>query len=283
MPVPRPAGTGFPNGTTLPDEATAASRRPACAGSSPQIPTNPPMRNLLQLPVAALALSAACAASAQAAPAAQPHLVHDGARTALFVDGAPFTMLGVQVNNSSNYPAILDKVWPAAQDVHANTVEIPVAWEQVEPVEGRFDFSYVDTLLAQARQHGMHLVLLWFGTWKNTGPAYAPEWVKFDNKRFPRMVDAQGKLSYCLTPFGDETLKADRKAFVAFMAHLKQIDATHHTVLMVQVENEVGTYGLVRDFAPKAQARFEQAVPAAVLQHQKSPVALAASDRKSVV
>ena len=235
------------------------------------------MRKLLTFPLAALA--AACATGAQAAPAANlaPHLESRDGRTALMVDGAPFTMLGVQVNNSSNYPAMLDKVWPAAADVHANTVEIPVAWEQIEPVEGRFDFGYVDTLLAQAREHGQHLVLLWFGTWKNTGPAYTPEWVKFDNKRFPRMVDAKGKLSYCLTPFGDETLKADRKAFVAFMTHLKKIDEAHHTVLMVQVENEVGTYGLVRDFAPKAQAAFEQAVPAAVLQHQKSPVALAAS------
>ena len=226
--------------------------------------------------LAALLATGALARAAAAANAA-PHLeTHDG-RTALMVDGAPYTMLGVQVNNSSNYPAMLGKVWPAAHDVHANTVEIPVAWEQVEPVEGRFDFSWVDTLLAQARQNQLHLVLLWFGTWKNTGPAYAPEWVKFDNRRFPRMVDQKGKPSYCLTPFGDETLKADKKAFVALMTHLKKIDAARHTVLMVQVENEVGTYGLVRDFAAGAQARFEQAVPAAVLQHQKSPVALAAA------
>jgi beta-galactosidase GanA len=235
------------------------------------------MRQLLSFPFAALAV--ACAAGAQATPAATPapHLESRDGRTALVVDGAPFTMLGIQVNNSSNYPAALGKVWPAAQDMHANTVEIPVAWEQIEPVEGRFDFSYVDTLLAQARQHDKHLVLLWFGTWKNTGPAYTPEWVKFDNQRFPRMVDQKGKLSYCLTPFGEQTLAADKKAFVALMAHLKKIDAARHTVLMVQVENEVGTYGLVRDFGPKAQARFEQAVPAAVLQHQKSPVALAAT------
>jgi beta-galactosidase GanA len=89
--------------------------------------------------------------------------------------------------------------------MHANTLEIPVAWEQIEPVEGKFDFSYVDTLVAQARENKMRLVLLWFGTWKNTGPQYTPEWVKFDNKRFPRMVDKDGKTIYCLSPFGTAT------------------------------------------------------------------------------
>ena len=227
---------------------------------------------------ASLALLAA-GTGAQAALAANPapHLEsHDG-RTALFVDGAPFLVLGAQANNSSNYPAVLGKVWPALDDMHANTLEIPVAWEQIEPVEGRFDFSYVDALLTQAREHGKHLVLLWFGTWKNTSPSYAPEWVKFDDKRFPRMVDREGKTSYCLSPFGEETLAADRKAFVALMTHLAQIDATRHTVIMMQVENEVGTYGLVRDFGVKAQAAFERAVPAAVLAHQPAPVKRAAT------
>jgi len=234
-------------------------------------------KRILRCAGPAILLAAATIARATPANDAAPHLETRAGRTALVVDGAPFTILGVQVNNSSNYPAMLDKVWPAAQDVHANTVEIPVAWEQVEPVEGRFDFGYVDTLVAQARQHGQRLVLLWFGTWKNTGPSYAPEWVKLDNRRFPRMVDKQGKTIYCLSPFGDATLQADRKAFVALMTHLRQIDAARHTVLMVQVENEVGTYGTVRDFAPRAQAAFEQPVPAAVLAHQKPPVALAAT------
>ena len=229
--------------------------------------------------LAALAASAACTAGAHAATApapGAPRLAHADGRTALFVDGAPFLVLGAQANNSSNYPAVLGKVWPALDDLHANTLEIPVAWEQIEPVEGRFDFSYVDTLLTQAREHGKRLVLLWFGTWKNTSPSYAPEWVKFDDRRFPRMVDRDGKASYCLSPFGEETLAADRKAFVALMTHLAQID-TRHTVILVQVENEVGTYGLVRDFGAKAQAAFERPVPAAVLARQPAPVKRAAS------
>ncbi|KRB92451.1 DUF5597 domain-containing protein [Duganella sp. Root198D2] len=227
--------------------------------------------------MAAFGLMAVLAATADAAQAPIPQLAGKDGRYALLVDGKPFTMLGVQAHNSSNYPAALDKVWAAAKDAHANTVEIPVAWEQLEPAEGRFDFSFVDTLVAQARQNKMRLVLLWFGTWKNTGPQYTPEWVKFDNRRFPRMVDREGKGIYCLSPFGEQTLQADKKAFVALMAHLKKIDAAQRTVIMVQVENEVGTYGTVRDFGAKAEAAFRQPVPPAILARKKAPVPGAAS------
>jgi len=214
-------------------------------------------------------------AAAGAAAADIPQIVKKDGRFALMVDGAPFVILGGQAQNSSNYPLALNKVFAAIKDMNANTLEIPVAWEQIEPVEGKFDFSYVDTLVAEARKNKVKLVLLWFGTWKNTGANYAPEWVKFNNARFPRLVSKDGKITYCLSPQGEETLKADKKAFVELMKHIKQIDEAQRTVIMMQVENEVGTYGFARDYAPKAEALFNQPVPQAVLDHKKSPVALA--------
>ncbi|MGO4378179.1 DUF5597 domain-containing protein [Pseudoduganella sp. RAF19] len=212
-----------------------------------------------------------------------PRLVSKDGRHALMVDGAPFLMLGGQAHNSSNYPAALKPLWAAIRDAGANTVEVPVAWEQVEPTEGHFDFSFVDTLVKEARQNKVRLVLLWFGTWKNTNASYSPEWVKFNNQRFPRMLDKDGKVFYCLSPFGEETLKADRKAFVELMKHIRQIDERDRTVIMVQVENEVGTYGLVRDYGARAQAAFAQPVPASVLAHKQPPVPGAASGSWSEV
>jgi beta-galactosidase GanA len=221
--------------------------------------------------LAAVLLAQGAPAVPARADAALPRIVEREGRHALLVDGAPFLLLGGQAHNSSNYPAALPKVWAALKDADANTLEIPVAWEQLEPQEGKFDFSYVDTLVTQARQHGARLILLWFGTWKNTGPAYAPEWVRFDNRRFPRMLDRDGKPSYCLSPFGEATLAADRKAFVALMSHIRSIDGGKGTVIMVQVENEVGTYGLARDHGARAEAAFRQPVPAAVLARQRPP------------
>ncbi len=197
-------------------------------------------------------------ASAQNAPL--PYFAEKNGRHAFMVDGAPFLVLGAQANNSSNYPAMLPKVWPAVEMLGVNTLEIPVAWEQIEPQEGKFDFSYVDTLLTQARQHHVRLILLWFGTWKNTGPAYTPAWVKTNNDRFPRMIDAKGNRVYALSPLYRSTLDADSKAFAAFMAHLKTADP-ERTVILVQVENESGTYGTVRDYSPVAQKLFNSPVP----------------------
>lgn len=190
-----------------------------------------------------------------------PSLVTNNGRHALMVDGEPFLILGVQANNSANYPAALKDVWPTLEKMHANTLSIPVAWEQIEPEEGRFDFSYVDYLVKEARKRDLRLNLLWFATWKNNAPHFAPAWVKLDNKRFPRVVKQDGDTLNSLSPLFRSTLEADKKAFVELMKHIKKIDKKH-TVILMQVENEVGTYGSVRDFSPTAQKAFNAPVPA---------------------
>jgi len=193
-----------------------------------------------------------------------PRLVEKDGRHALFVDGAPYFILGAQVNNSSGWPGVLPKVWPAMEFMHANTAEIPVYWEQLEPKQGQFDYSVVDTLLTQARAHQMHLILLWFATWKNGNPHYMPEWMKLDPERYPHVIDQNGRPADVPSPFAAASLEADAKAFAALMRHLKTADP-QRTVLMVQVENEPGTGGNLRDHSPAAEKLFECPVPADVL------------------
>jgi beta-galactosidase GanA len=202
--------------------------------------------------------------TARATDHSLPRLVHKDGRHALLVDGAPYLILGAQINNSSAWPAVLPQVWPAIKAIHANTVEMPVYWEQFEPKPGRFDYSVVDTLVAQSRKNDVRLVLLWFGTWKNNGPAYVPLWLKQDPQRFARMLTADGRPIGSISPFASGMLEADKHAFVALMRHLKETDP-QHTVILVQVENESGTWGAVRDYSPAAVKAFNAPVPAPIL------------------
>jgi hypothetical protein len=173
-------------------------------------------------------------------------------------------MLGAQVHNSSTWPNMLPKVWPAMEYLNVNTVEMPIYWEQFETLQGQYDYTTIDTVLEQARQHHLRLVLLWFGTWKNGSQHYMPEWMKLATDRYSHMVDKSGQAVDSPSPFAAASLEADKTAFTAFMRHLKSADP-ERTVIMVQVENEAGTWGTLRDYSSTAQKLFEASVPPEVL------------------
>lgn len=182
------------------------------------------------------------------------------------VDGKPFFTLGGQSRNSSGYNrAEAETAFRALQKLHGNTLEIPVYWEQVEPVEGQFDFTSVDELLALAREYGVRLVLLWFGTWKNGNMEYAPAWVKRDPQRFWRVIGPSGNPVWVLSSHCPATYEADERAFTRLMTHLREKDGQQGTVIAVQIQNEPGILGSDRDYGEAGQRAFESAVPADIM------------------
>jgi beta-galactosidase GanA len=150
----------------------------------------------------------------------------------------------------------------------------------MEPQENRFDFKTVDGLVEGARQHGRRLVLLWFGSWKNSMSSYAPSWVKRDERRFCRAQRSDGSGMEILSALCAENLAADSKAFVALMRHLQAVDHDR-TVLMVQVENEAGMIPEARDHSPAANAAFAAAVPKAFIDYLVAHRLSLAPDLKS--
>lgn len=196
-----------------------------------------------------------------------PHLEKRGEATQLIVNGKPFLILGGELHNSSaSSLQYLKPLLPKAAKMHLNTVLAPVYWDQTEPVKGKFDFSLVDALIKEARENNLRLIILWFGSWKNGLSTYVPQWVKKDLTDFPRVKMSNGKSTETLSVFSQKNLNADARAFATLMMHIKAIDSHYRTVIMVQVENEVGIQGDTRDRSEEADTYFAKPVPQALIE-----------------
>ena len=189
------------------------------------------------------------------------------------VDDKPFFPFGSELLLQSGYSvrdeSEIDEAFKALKLTHGNTGEFPVYWDEVEPEEGKFDFSSVDTLLSFARRYGVKLFLLWFGTWKNGTMDYAPAWIKTNPQCFTREKAPSSKDVWVLSAHCPATLEADKKAFSALCKHLKTKDKTEHTVIGLQVENEPNITEIDRDHGVEAQAAFDSPVPAQLVARMK--------------
>ena len=87
----------------------------------------------------------------------------------------------------------MEPIWPKLVAANLNTVLVAVSWAQFEPEEGRFNYAQVDGVIAKARENNLHLIFIWFASWKNGTSSYAPYWVKKDYVRFPRIQIGEGK------------------------------------------------------------------------------------------
>jgi hypothetical protein len=207
-------------------------------------------------------LIAITAGAEEAASRPIPSIEKKGDSYRLLVDGSPYLMLSGQVHNSDTSNADdLNNALDVLASWHANTAEVPIYWEAIEPKQGQFDFSSVDLAIQAAHKRQLHLVLLWFGTWKNGESHYVPEWVKRDKQRYVRVRGALGEETETISPLCRAAMEADSHAFAALMQHIKSVDEAERTVLMVQVENEPGLVGTDRDYSDAANHMFDGPVP----------------------
>ena len=183
--------------------------------------------------------------------------------------GKPFFPVGGQAHNSTSY--VLDDLrisFDAVRKLHGNSCAVTICWDRLEPEEGNFDESYVTDIIDLARAEEMHLVLLWFGSWKNGIMSYCPAWVKQNPGRFQRARSADGTPMLNLTCHCSANVEADAKAFARLCTIVRDYDSNVGTVLGFQVENEAGQWlGARRDFHPEATRAFEGPVPEAVIDY----------------
>lgn len=218
--------------------------------------------------------AAACYATATAAGAyAQtasdiPHLRKQGTAVQLIVDGKPFLALtGELGNNTATSLENMQPIWQRLVAGNLNCVLAAVSWAQLEPEPGKYEFALVDGLIQEARRNRLKLVFLWFGSWKNGLSSYAPYWVKKDYQRFPRIRIQGGRSIELLSTFGNASRDADAGAYRALMRHIKDVDGRLHTVVMMQVENEVGVLRDSRDRSAAANQAFAGPVPKALMDY----------------
>lgn len=215
-----------------------------------------------QLATAMLAITVA----ATAATAEPPALVRHGTAMQLHVQGKPMLLIAGELGNSSaSSPTYMAPHWARLKAMHLNTVLAPVQWDMIEPVEGRYDWRSVDAAIAAARANGLRLVVLWFGAYKNSMSTYVPDWVKRDATRFPRAQRPNGEGVEILSAHAPAMVDADARAFAALMAHIRAVDEARHTVVMTQVENEIGMLPVARDYGPLAEQAWRAAVPAELI------------------
>lgn len=190
-----------------------------------------------------------------------PHLQKKGRVQQLIVDGKPFLILGGELGNSTasslNY---MRPFWKKFKAMNLNTILVPAYWDLIEPEEGKFDFTLIDSILILSRKNNLKVILLWFGSWKNSMSCYAPEWIKTNESRFPRAQNQSGKGLEILSAFSKNNLNADKKAFTELMKHLKETDK-QRTVIMIQVENEIGMLTEAREYTANANKEFNSQVP----------------------
>ncbi|MBC7400662.1 MAG: beta-galactosidase [Mucilaginibacter sp.] len=190
----------------------------------------------------------------------------------------PFYMKGIETGFWDTRKADFDLVFDAYQKMGANAAMFIIHWSDIEPQDGKFDFSYTDNIVAKAKSHGVKIVWalfmheqfdmlflpsaedLWmYNLDTRDGANYAIQWVKDKNGDIIKDIPTQKQKKYSeIMPCYANPIVYNRitRMLGRLAAHYKNSES----VIGVQIGNEehISYQGDDADFNPYTLASFER-------------------------
>lgn len=187
----------------------------------------------------------------------------DKNKQCLIVNGQPYFIFGGEVHNSSCSTISYFQEYVISQitDIPVNTLLLPIYWEMIEKEEGQYDMSLVKDIIDIMRANNLKIVFLWFGLWKNGLSTYIPAWMKINRKKYAFCQNEHGESLYTVSPLCFEAIEKDCQAYAELMKFIQSYDKSENTVIMMQVENEVGLLQSDRDYSSLATKYFNEMIP----------------------
>jgi hypothetical protein len=179
--------------------------------------------------------------------------------TALYVDNNPFIILGLQLDCDSCYDSsTIDDLMKQIGVLGGNTAACLLYWRLIEPEEGQYDFSILESMIESAKRYDLRIVLVWFGSYKNACTHYAPDWFQNTPQKYRHAhLESGEQLRYVACPNCNESLEKDKQAVVKVFEYLRDYD-TEKRVILFQVNNESGLIGTDRCYCEECNYLFEQ-------------------------
>ena len=174
--------------------------------------------------------------------------------------------------------ADFDKVFDAFNSLGANTVMFMIHWSDIEPDDGRFDFSYTDDIVEKARRHDLKIVWILFmheqfdmpflpdpeNLWMynldtRDGVNYAIQWVKYDDGDISKDIPTQrARKDSEIMPCYSNPKVYDR--VIRMLGRLAARYADSETVIGIQIGNEehFSYQGIDSDYNPCTLTLFDK-------------------------
>ena len=194
----------------------------------------------------------------------------------------PFYMRGIEVGfwdtRRRDRDADYDKVFETYEKLGANAAMFMIHWSDIEPQDGRFDFSYTDDILEKAKRHGIKIVWVLFmheqfdmpfltepeKLWMynldtRDGANYAIQWVKDKEGNIIKDIPGHREKKYTeIMPCYSHPVVYGR--IVRMLGRLADHYKDSESVIGVQIGNEehVSYQGEDADFNPYTLAHFDK-------------------------